>query len=63
MLLRCERVVIRGVQVSIEAVHNIVLFGRCLLKIYFLGLRIRSCSLHQLLIKNVCLNETEGPRN
>lgn len=54
--------VVREVQVSIEAVHSKDLFGTCLPKIDFLDLHICSCSFHQLL-KIVCLNESEGSRD
>lgn len=50
-------VVIRGVQVSMEAVCSIILLEKCLLlKIHLFHSCICSCSLQQFLADVVCLN-------
>lgn len=51
------KVVIRGVQVSMEAVCSIILLEKCLLfKIHLFHSCICSCSLQQFLADVVCLN-------
>lgn len=53
--------VIRGVQVSMEAVCSIVLFEKCLLlNVHLFPSCICSCSLQQFFAEVVCLNGNRG---